>query len=183
MDCWGFFFAEAPGFLTQNINPTKGLANGTSVTYESISSNEDENKDDIRLATLQIVTARPGEVVVLRINPYTINVHVPAANPENWPDTEKLISGRVVLPILKQSRGKKLKVTACNMHQLAGKYTITRRRIGFHHNIPKNTRENPLKNYSGFELRTNETHPLRHLLHRSIESPSKLRRENYANPS
>ena len=121
---WGIFVAGAPGFLTQNINPTKGLANGTSVTYESISFDEDEDEEEIRIATLQIVTAKPGEVVVLHINPYTINVHVPSANQNTWPDTETLILGRVVLPILMQTGEKQLKVRPCNQHQLTGKVNI-----------------------------------------------------------
>jgi hypothetical protein len=121
---WGIFVAGAPGFLTQNLNPTKGFANGTSITYESISFDEEENEEDIRIATLQIVTALPGEVVILRIRPYTINVHFPAANPVIWPDNETLISGRVVLPILMQTGEKQLKVRPCNLHQLAGKVNI-----------------------------------------------------------
>lgn len=62
---WGIFVAGAPGFLTQKINPTKGLANGASITYESTYFNEEENEEDIRIATLQIITTRRGEVVVL----------------------------------------------------------------------------------------------------------------------
>jgi hypothetical protein len=89
--------------LTQNINPTKGLANGTSVTYESISFDEEEDEEEIRIATLQIVTAKPEEVVVLQINPYTINVLVPSANQNTWVDNETLILGRVALPILMQT--------------------------------------------------------------------------------
>jgi hypothetical protein len=100
---WGIFVAGAPGFLTQNINPTKGLANGTSVTYESISFDEEEDEEEIRIATLQIVTAKPEEVVVLQINPYTINVLVPSANQNTWADNETLILGRVALPILMQT--------------------------------------------------------------------------------
>jgi hypothetical protein len=56
---------QLPGFLTQKINPTKGLANGASITYESTYFNEEENEEDIRIATLQIITTRRGEVVVL----------------------------------------------------------------------------------------------------------------------
>lgn len=61
----GIFVAGAPGYLTQNINPTKGMANGASITYESIYFNEEENEEDIRIATLQIITIRPREVVLL----------------------------------------------------------------------------------------------------------------------
>jgi hypothetical protein len=121
---WGIFVAGAPGFLTQNINPTKGLANGTSVTYESISFDEEEDEEEIRIATLQIVTAKPEEVVVLQINPYTINVHVPLANQNTWVDTETLILGRVALPIQMQTGEKQLKVRPCNLHQLTGKVNI-----------------------------------------------------------
>ncbi|EFX74086.1 hypothetical protein DAPPUDRAFT_324668 [Daphnia pulex] len=100
------------------------LANGTSVTYESISFDEEEDEEEIRIATLQIVTAKPGEVVVLQINPYTINVHVPSANQNTWADTETLILGRVALPIQMQTGEKQLKVRPCNLHQLTGKVNI-----------------------------------------------------------
>lgn len=37
---WGYFVAGAPGYLTSNINPSKGLANGTAIVYHSLSFTE-----------------------------------------------------------------------------------------------------------------------------------------------
>lgn len=39
----GIFVAGAPAYLTENINPTRGLSNGTAVTFDSLSLHPDED--------------------------------------------------------------------------------------------------------------------------------------------
>lgn len=42
---WGYFVVKAPNYLTSNINPSKRLANGTEILYDSRSFIEDKNVD------------------------------------------------------------------------------------------------------------------------------------------
>lgn len=39
----GFFVADAPGYLTENINPTLGLSNGTLIKFHSLTLNPGED--------------------------------------------------------------------------------------------------------------------------------------------
>ena len=43
----GTFVANAPGFLTENINPLRGISNGTPISYHSLSL--DPKDDDHRI--------------------------------------------------------------------------------------------------------------------------------------
>lgn len=61
---WGIFVKGAPGYLTSNINPSKGLmANGTAIVYETMSfNNEESDFENVQRALLQISLAEPGDI-------------------------------------------------------------------------------------------------------------------------
>ena len=91
----GLFVEGAPAYLLQNIEPTKGLANGTPLELHSITLCPDDDPDTYR----QLINdALPGEVITIP-TPAMINVRVPSADPSKWPLNETLVPGEVVIPL------------------------------------------------------------------------------------
>jgi hypothetical protein len=106
---WAYFVPDAPVFITKNIAPTKGLANGTSARLHSISWDDEAYVEEVRLMQRH---HRPGEVIDVRL-PVSVNVEIPLSqlNHTSWTPTDKqtLVPGRAVLP-LKQNCPTKIRM-------------------------------------------------------------------------
>jgi len=75
---WGIFVHGAPAYLTNNINPSRGLSNGTPVRMDSLGfhpGNAMELQQYNQLLA-DIANARPGEEVVSALMPTSINCSV-----------------------------------------------------------------------------------------------------------
>ena len=121
---WGVFVSGAPGFLTVNINPTKGLANGTPIIYESLSFDHERDSENEREALRKISIAEPGEVITIDVIPKTINVAVPSIEPSSWPTNQTLVPGRVVIPIFKKPSLTTYRVRPCGRLLLSGDVNV-----------------------------------------------------------
>jgi hypothetical protein len=95
----GYFVQSAPVFINANINPSKGLANGTCAFMHSLSWEDDEYIHDVQE---RISRAQPGDVIDVDL-PLSLNVEVKVTplNSAQWhrPDDETLLPGRVVIPL------------------------------------------------------------------------------------
>jgi hypothetical protein len=95
----GYFVQGAPVFLTANVNPNKGLANGTSGTMHSLSWDSQEVFEEM---AVRIENAAPGEFVDL-VRPMSINVEVSdeALKGSEWsrPESETMQPGKVIIPM------------------------------------------------------------------------------------
>ncbi len=105
---WGVFVQNAPAFLTKNINPSKGLSNGTAVRMVSLSfaphagsaSGGREYRDKLSMLQQTINSARPGQIIDSQLAPISINCLVVEANHSTWPQNETLEADRVVIPVI-----------------------------------------------------------------------------------
>ena len=88
-----YFVANAPCFLTTNISPTKGLANGTKATmhsvvfetgYESGTPQYEEYHRRRQHQLTQIKCAKPGSVVQLFMRPSYVNIKVLSSGTNSW---------------------------------------------------------------------------------------------------
>jgi hypothetical protein len=71
------FAPGAPAILTENINPTLGLANGSAVVLHSLSIHPNDLPD----IEQRIARAVPGEIVLLTMPPLSVNVHIKSLAP------------------------------------------------------------------------------------------------------
>ena len=71
-----YFVQRAMSYITENINPKKGLANGTTVYMHSLTfSEQDKLSEDYKLFINQINNSLPGEHIhIQNIIPKYINV-------------------------------------------------------------------------------------------------------------
>ena len=113
---YGVFVKGAPCFLTQNINPSVGLANGTrgimhslifgkSDPHDSVGSSHDDTV--IQAQTSLIQGAAGGEEILLSIRPQSINVQVDI--PEWKHPTLSVNPDIAVIPIVDKQKGTKRK--------------------------------------------------------------------------
>jgi hypothetical protein len=95
----GYFVQSAPVFISANINPNKGLANGTCAFMHSLSWEDDAYIHEVQE---RISRAQPGEIIDVDL-PLSLNVEVKVTplNNAQWsrPDDETLHAGRVVIPL------------------------------------------------------------------------------------
>jgi hypothetical protein len=95
----GYFVKGAPAFITSNINPNKGLANGTAAVLHSLSW---EDSAYVAEVALRVSQGEPGEIIDVNL-PLTVNVEVPMSQLRisRWtcPANETLVAGRAVLPL------------------------------------------------------------------------------------
>ena len=100
------FVAGAPGFLIENINVSRKLANGTPVTYHSLQLDPREDREHI----LDALTHPRGiEDIHLKYPPLYINVIVDDADPAEF-DGFSLVPGQIVIPAGVSSKQTKHKV-------------------------------------------------------------------------
>ena len=86
------FVAGAPGYLSQNINPSIGLTNGTRVIYHSLLLDPRENIKNI------CATWKKKEVIDLQFPPSYLFVKIPNADLANFKHTS-ITMNSVVIPI------------------------------------------------------------------------------------
>jgi hypothetical protein len=72
------FAVGAPALLTENINPARGLANGSEVVLHSLTVDE-ADRDALQE---RIARAVPGEIILLERPPLAVNVHVKCLAPK-----------------------------------------------------------------------------------------------------
>jgi hypothetical protein len=96
-----YFVENAPGFITENIKPERGLVNSTAVTYHSLVLDENEIRE--RIAE-QLMTSASNEDIALQYPPKYINVRVDNANPEEFVDMT-IVPGEVFIPITVLDKG------------------------------------------------------------------------------
>jgi len=75
----GWFVQGVPAHLTSNINPSKGLADGTHVILHSITLPQDAN---IATINSEIEGATPGSIISLHCTPTSVNVIIPNIKPK-----------------------------------------------------------------------------------------------------
>jgi hypothetical protein len=104
------FVPGARAFLTQNINTSIGLANGTEIKYHSISFDDPDEAKEYRK---HMKSHQPGGVITLDSPPSSINVELFADFPEDseaqkkknakmrrkWQHESLVGGGRIVIPI------------------------------------------------------------------------------------
>jgi len=103
----GFFAEGAPATLTENLAPSKGLANGTPVRMHALTLSSESDWDRIRNAT-------PGQVITLSEPPLAVHVridrrHGPVTNAgesSQFNPEESIIPGAPVIPLVKRANRK-----------------------------------------------------------------------------
>ena len=104
----GIFVQGAMSYITENINPAKGLANGTTVYMHSLSFSEKDmqtNDYNIFLSELQVFS--PGQQIhISKIIPLFINVEFKLTNElvPYWKITDTLCTDKNIIPIGYKSR-------------------------------------------------------------------------------
>jgi hypothetical protein len=100
---FSYFVQGAPAYLTSNICPIKGLANGTQVKLHSLTWPENA---PVATYLARIACAAPGEEVYIEIPPITINVQIPLSDREiqAWPREQTIVSNAVVIPVKLSTR-------------------------------------------------------------------------------
>lgn len=95
----GYFVQGAPAFITRNINPAKGLANGTPAVMHSLSWSNPAYAAQI---AVRIARAEPGEIIDV-VLPLSLNLEIPSAQVQKsqWKTAgrESLIKPLTVVPI------------------------------------------------------------------------------------
>jgi hypothetical protein len=113
---YAIFVLGGPCYLTNNINPAKGLANGTAAIMRRLVFATTEQQDECHA---QIAAAAPGEIVDLMFDPIAVIVNVPSLTPSAYPDqTLQDIRGLndedkkagFVIPIMPSKYSEKLKI-------------------------------------------------------------------------
>ena len=104
----GIFVHGAQGFLTENINPTHGLKNGTAITYHSLILDPKEDRECVLPAM-----SSSREDIILQFNPVYVLVNVTNAKPEKFVGitTE---ADQVVIPLPQTHISKTFKVELLN---------------------------------------------------------------------
>ena len=116
-DClFAIFVQDGPCYLTNNINPAKGLANGTAAIMRRLVFETQEQHDECHA---QISAAAPGEVVDLIFDPIAVMVNVPSLSPTAYTDpslqditglTDEDKTAGFVIPVMPSQYPEKLKI-------------------------------------------------------------------------
>ena len=124
----GIFVTGAKAFMTENLNPTRGLANGTAVVYHSINLHESEDRERI----IDEISSASGKDIYLLHPPTSINVSIINANPAEFIG-RTVVANEVVIPIHEGRKptehkvmihGKKLSMTTRSIATELG-YAVT----------------------------------------------------------
>ncbi len=101
-----YFVKNAPSFLTENINPSLGLANGTKIIYEA--QLVDPRDDPVAISQRLAIETNPD--IILNYPPLYVIVSVPGADPTRFVNTT-LVEGKVVIPVKTVQRSKYVSVS------------------------------------------------------------------------
>jgi hypothetical protein len=121
-DLTGLFVEGAPAHLTDNMNATSGLANGTPVILHSVLLSDD---DDPEFYRQKVASASPGDVINIPV-PYAINVEIQSIDAAKFLKKHKsLVAGKVVIPLTYKSDSKnKIKMEDQNIYYKSHSYQI-----------------------------------------------------------
>lgn len=104
----GFFVQGAMSYLTENINPSKGLANGSTVYMHSLSFNEEDMESCEYKSFIEILNnSKPGEEIHLNsMIPSFINVEIIMTSElkKYWKSTQTVVENKYIVPIGFRSR-------------------------------------------------------------------------------
>nr|CAH0102911.1 unnamed protein product [Daphnia galeata] len=89
----GSFVADAPGYLTENVNSSIGLCNGTPIQYHSMTL---DTREDFHRILSFIQNGVPN--IELEYPPSFIHVKIPNADPTEFLNMT-LIPGEVIIPV------------------------------------------------------------------------------------
>ena len=92
----GFFCPGAPAYGKTNVNPTKGIFNGSPLILHSITISPDEDRAAFNQA---LDTATPAQLVILHHPPFSVQVEVLNADPSTYTSADTLVPGKYVVPI------------------------------------------------------------------------------------
>ena len=92
----GVFVKGAPAFLSSNIQPTKGLANGSAVTLHSLTFADPVEQ---QRCNDRICSTSSGAIIELPYIPSSINVHL-AHSAYAWAPVGSLLPGAFVIPVV-----------------------------------------------------------------------------------
>ena len=123
------FVAGAPAYITENIHPSLGLANGTLVRLHSLSLSQ----TGFELGEIETLLANTsaGQRVHLPSPPAFVNVSLPEGRHQAaWPAEWSLIEGEAVLPIgLCSSKSEEIVKAKLESKMFAGKVHVTQHRV------------------------------------------------------
>ena len=107
------FCEGAPGYLTDNIGSRVGLANGTFVTYHSLTFSSGGNAEAQGLVAAAIADIKAGiggQTVTLPVAPLSVNVRVPFGDAAvaAWDPALTLVPGSVVVPLVQSAKNQEV---------------------------------------------------------------------------
>jgi hypothetical protein len=128
----GLFVSGAPCYISENVDPVNGLANGTPCFMHSLSFGESVSDIQLHAIEDQISLTPPGEVCFINNTPDYINVIIPTLKDAKWPVGATLVAGHVVVPIGLKTRSSVIKRTAgfrsalkVKMHRIELRFAVT----------------------------------------------------------
>lgn len=104
-----YFCQGAPIHLNRNINPVRGLANGTSGLLYGLTF---ASNVDYEAVMEKVQHAQPGEIIdISPIQPSSvlIELDLPLSEIAKWPAHMTVVPGRVIIPILKDTHPERIK--------------------------------------------------------------------------
>ena len=127
-----YFVQGAMSYITENINPKKGLANGTTVYMHSLTfSEEDMLTGDYKIFLTQIKHSSPGEHIhINNAIPKYINVKINITKDLKplWKTYETILKDKFIIPIGFRSRTDKTKNDIRINDKLHKNKTITKQK-------------------------------------------------------
>ena len=111
---YAYFVQGGPAYLTVNINPSRGLANGTALIQRRLCFDTEEKQAEYQAL---IDKAEPGEIVTLPFAPSAVIMAVPSLPANHYEDVlksddvdkERDDESCLVIPVMPSKRTKKLK--------------------------------------------------------------------------
>jgi hypothetical protein len=99
------FLLTFKGYLTQNINPSLGLSNGTPVIYHSLTLSPLEDMHSV----MERMVNNDGSDIFLKFQPTYIHVEVPTLDPVLF-QHKSLFKDKVVIPVKLKSQAEEHKI-------------------------------------------------------------------------
>jgi hypothetical protein len=99
----GKYVPGMPGTCLDNVNPRKGISNGTRIIEHSITLDPREDLDSL---LQRIRRAKPAESIALLYPPISVNVEIVNADLSKFGPGDTLVPGRAVVPIFQRSRSR-----------------------------------------------------------------------------
>jgi hypothetical protein len=130
----GFFVQGAISYLTDNIKPSKGLANGSAVYMHSLSFNEEAMESSEYKSFLEMLNnSKPGEEIHLNsIIPSFINVEICMTSKlqKYWKSTDTIVENKYVIPIEYRSRPIKTTIDLKIQNKIYNNVHLIKNKVG-----------------------------------------------------